>query len=660
MARSSGYYNKENITRKRTGDYKRQTNERASQKFSGRTSSFFQNYKTLQGETLQSFPYISSSVKNAMMVYTVPSTFAFRYSQMLSGTESIVNSMNEKIGEVSSEARSRLQNVYNILRKQEASIKKLLSSEENEEDKDFISLLQKFWDSIFEEQKVVLDTIEEMKRKTASNKRKDNVDVSQFNWSNMGLTSNTIKKKIKDLGFKGKLSNMSAANIKSQVVDEIIKGASDNFGNELAKLIGDTTVANAQFWFDKKGPKRNDFSKTIQELADKTEESIEQAIISEIQKHLSRKNLRDMALNYYKSYSKSFQNLVNQVVDLINTADVADSASMVEKVKSLAFEKQGLANKLGILLEPVMTAGAAKIESSFFSDPVLIPLADQAEITTDIVLKLKEDAKVGVSLKSTLDNKFSKVENITTGEILRNDEIFKEEGAFRTLMDENKQEAQALRFLTMSAASMFTLGVAVPDTVYNIIVELRNSFRKLGTIKAILGSLLSVTTDKNIDKNKRLAEITSQITSFPIVVALFRNVYWTSEVLKAGIDQLVDNYNYRNARHFNESSMENLFQIPGLVEQAKKLDDLNFRYVFLSQRNMTDRSFKNETSRLHRNVNKLAGGVTLADLYEGSVAAKGIMEAINELFIGKMFDIYTSHLHIYIDMEKYIKAQGGR
>ena len=106
--------------------------------------------------------------------------------------------------------------------------------------------------------------------------------------------------------------------------------------------------------------------------------------------------------------------------------------------------------------------------------------------------------------------------------------------------------------------------------------------------------------------------------------------------------------------------MENLFQIPGLVEQAKKLDDLNFRYVFLSQRNMSDKNFKNETSRLHRNVNKLAEGVTLADLYDGSVAAKGIMEAINELFIGKMFDIYTSHLHIYIDMEKYIKAEGGR
>lgn len=660
MARSSGYHNEKNIARKRTGDYKRQTNERASRKFSGKTSSFFQNYKTLQGETLQSFPYISSSVKNAMMVYTVPTTFAFRYSQMLSGTETIVNSMNEKIKEVSSEAHNRLQNVYNILRKQEASIKKLLSSEENEEDRDFIDLLQRFWDSIFEEQKVILDTVEKMKKETASNKRKDNVNVSQFNWSNMGLTSSAIRKKIKDLGFKGKLSGMDATEIKKQVIDEIIKEASENFGNELAKLIGDSTVATAQFWFDKKGPNKKDFSKTIQELTEKTEDAIEQAIVSEIQKHLSRKNLRDLALNCYKSYSISFQNLVNQVVDLINTADVIDGASMVAKVQSLVFESQGLAAKLGILLEPIMTAGAAKIESSFFSEPVLIPLANQKEITTDIVLKLKENTKIGISLKSTLDNKFSKVENITTGKILKNDEIFKEEGAFRTLMDENKQEAQALRFLTMSAASMFTLGVAVPDTAYNIVVELRNSFRKLGTIKAILGSLLSVTTDKNVDKNKRLAEITSQFTSFPIVVALFRNIYWTSEVLKAGIDQLVDNYNYRNAQHFNKDSMKNLFQIPGLENQAKALDDLNFRYVFLSQRNMTDKSFKNETSRLHRNVNKIAGGVTLADLYDGSVAAKGIMEAINELFIGKMFDIYTSHLHIYIDMEKYIKAEGGR
>jgi hypothetical protein len=201
---------------------------------------------------------------------------------------------------------------------------------------------------------------------------------------------------------------------------------------------------------------------------------------------------------------------------------------------------------------------------------------------------------------------------------------------------------------------MFTIGVTVPDTVYQLIADLRGSFVSLGLLKAVMGSLLSMTTNKNVDVDTRLTEIEQGLNSLPIIVTLFNKIHWTSDILRAGLEQLVKNYNYQKADHSNPNSMIQMLKISQLTGPAQQLDDLNFRYVFLTQKNLTTTT--TPARQLRRGIDSMDPLSSLEALYQGSVAAKSLILQINELFKGtKLFDIYTSNINIYIDMKNYIK-----
>ena len=652
MARisSHGYHNEENLTRKRKQGYQQRTNRKARTSYRG-GNSFFKSHE-FNNATVNNFPFIDNE---NMIVYTVPTTLAYRYAQMATGISGLVDGVKNNIRVVNQASITRVDRVFNILKNQEDRICNALEQDKQNK-KDFITLLQEYWDEIFTvqtETAKVLSDFEKVKRQNDTKRKSNpNFDFALFEHKQLGIYKDRVRKLLADANidpnWKGSYSEVKT--IALSTIDKIIEQGSQKFAKQLETMLGEEVSKDG--WLKSTGYSRA-LTKVLKDKAKITAEELADAILKVVKEKNKAKDLKDKAIGFYQSYQKDFRALVEQIKNIVRISNMKDSETVVKEIEQIARNKQSLATKLGRLLEPLLVASGTIVNSSYFSNPQLIPFSEQLDMTTDIVMKFQNDLKIGMSLKSTLDNEFSKTENITTNEIKENDIIFKEGGAFDILTN-NSTESQILRFLTMSAASMFTIGVTVPDVVYQLIADLRGSFVSLGLLKAVMGSLLSMTTNKNINVDTRLTEIEQGLNSLPIIVTLFNKIHWTSDILRAGLEQLVKNYNYQKADHSNSHSMIQMLKISQLTGPAKQLDDLNFRYVFLTQKNLTTTT--TPARQLRRGIDPIDPLSSLEALYQGSVAAKSLILQINELFKGtKLFDIYTSNINIYIDMKKYIK-----
>lgn len=592
----------------------------------------------LKGITLsaarENFPFIAKdkTMSQNMIVYTVPETLAYRFTQISYQMEDTVSKIMRISNQIFQDAKKRLDMVRNLCLEYEEPYKTISSNGNS-----VAQELQNIYDQ-------TINDVQEI--------RKLYDDLVKFRAKDPGTS---FKKKAKTPGVKRILQK--ADNL-DEAVGAIVERLIQSIQQQLNGFEGQDIIRGR---IEKRV--RNLFKPNTKELK-KANQDVNKAIEEVFTAEQIKTDINVAYNQLYRDFTKIAEDY-KVAIEGLTSISSTDKNKLKRAVKNLADtgkkrmqagnRKDALAS-MGFLHEytELLTALYSK---QLNPDVSLVQNASlniyQKDLTTDLNLligKFDNLLKLGVSIKSNTENSF--VKRSMDGRV-RNNNIFSDAAFISNMVNSQKDNATLkeaeiveqdfLRFITMSAATMHTLGVHIPPMVQSIVQNIRLAYIRIAYIKAILGAIMTAGNNKIDLKDAIEDSLSVRLTNFPVLVKIFDKFYWGSDMLEAGEKMLIDTTNVFND-HTSEESMRMMFNIKGLSSLANQLAAQDFRYRYLADTSLE--KVKETDDKASKLIN-------------GSISSQKIMAAINELFMGnlRMFSIYSGNINVVIDMNKYLGGQ---